>query len=407
MDILQQQYNNNQQNNKNKTNAQKMVLNLIKISVILLIIAIVALMYFNTKPKNYKLSLTINGEAVEIKESLLQEDSQGNKYFSLKKLSELVGYNYFNGEYLKYAEDKDKCYLQNENEVVGFEANSKTIYKTSLDSETDYQYYELSKEIINKNESLYINMDDIKSVLGVYVEYSTETNSIKMDTLDKLAAKYESEIETKMNGSTMDTTYPNIILVLKGMRVISENSKFGVINTKLETVVGAKYNSLKYEEYPNIFIASDTDNKYGIIDIEGNKKINFEYDSIEIINYNPLLYKVKKNSLFGVVNEKGEKIIEPSFREIGYIGNKNDETENTLLIEGLENETTGIVVKSETGYGIINLKNGQEILPCDLNKIYSKTDLDTGIKTYYVEKENNIDTLNNYLKQLNAINVQI
>lgn len=407
MDILQQQYNNNQQNNKNKTNAQKMVLNLIKISVILLIIAIVALMYFNTKPKNYKLSLTINGETIEIKESLLQEDSQGNKYFSLKELSELVGYNYFNGEYSKYAEDKDKCYLQSENKVVGFKANSKTIYKTSLDSETDYQYYELSKEIINKNESLYINMDDIKSALGVYVEYSTETNSIKIDTLDKLAAKYESEIETKMKGSTMDTTYPNIILVLKGMRVISENSKFGLINAKLETILGAKYNSLQYEEYPNILIASDTDNKYGIIDMEGNKKTNFEYDSIEIINYNPVLYKVKKNSLFGVVNEKGEKIIEPSFREIGYIGNKNDETENTLLIEGLENETTGIVVKSETGYGIINLKNGQEILPCDLNKIYSKTDLDTGIKTYYVEKENNIDTLNNYLKQLNAINVQI
>ena len=60
--------------------------------------------------------------------------------------------------------------------------------------------------------------------------------------------------------------------------VFVKNKKYGVMNTKGDTIISAEYEDIK-EAKENIFIAKK-DGKYGVIDVDKNTKIEFNYSNI-------------------------------------------------------------------------------------------------------------------------------
>lgn len=159
MDLLgQEQYQNKEQNK-----GRKIVLNLIIISILLFLVIVGLTIYLYSRPKAKQYSLIIDENSIQITEGLIITDEEGKRYISLKDIANKIGqFSYYNGEYMKYSEEKDKCYLEKDNEIIGFEANSNIAYRTTQNSMIEYRYLKLSENIIYKDEKLYILIDDIR-----------------------------------------------------------------------------------------------------------------------------------------------------------------------------------------------------------------------------------------------------
>ncbi len=404
MDLLEQEYGNN---NSNKSSKKKSVLTALMISIFLLIIAITALYLLpkNTSPK--KETLIVNGVAVEISQNMILSDDAGNKYISIKELTSDIGYQYFNGEYGKTTEDKEKCYVNNSDYIVGFKADSNEIYKTTVDSITDYQYFKLDNKIETYNNSLYINIKDINFALNIIAAYNTEKNQTVIETPAYIVEKLQKEYTDNKDTKTIDTNINNENAIVYNLLVISENGKWGVLNysDKNETIIGNKYTSLSFDEYTGNFIASNN-NKYGIISKNGSKVIDIKYDEISIINYNPVLYKIKNNNKYGVIDKDGNEVVPIEYDKIGYAGSTKNNANATIVIKNLKNNKNGIVVNKSGKYGLINISNGEIIFECLLDAIYGKDTENDEIGYYvvYNEKEYTLDT---YLDYVNTKTVNV
>ena len=162
MDLL----NENKYKKEEVPKSKKIVLVLLILSIIATIFIVIALIYAKS---NIKLPdvLKINDEEVQMSENLIITDTQGNKYISIKGLSTLLGYEYYNGEYGSSGESKEKGYIKNKNLVVGFEKDSNKIYKYEEKTNLDYQYYELKSEVFAYNNNLYMDLADISESLNV------------------------------------------------------------------------------------------------------------------------------------------------------------------------------------------------------------------------------------------------
>jgi len=161
-----------------KVNKPKRIILILLITSIIAVIAIIALILYLS---NEEAVLVSNKDKIFVDEiessiaagQIVLETNEGNKYLAIKELASLIEYNYFNGEYLKYTEDITKCYIENiiETEemsisnIVGLEANSNMIYKTTSVSNLDYEYIEIKHEILQSNNKLYIAIDDVRSCI--------------------------------------------------------------------------------------------------------------------------------------------------------------------------------------------------------------------------------------------------
>ena len=172
MDLLNQE-----QPKENKT--KKIVLTLLIISVIAVIITIGLMIILSSKkPKQItnenKIFVDEQESTIKVEQVLVVTDKE-MEYLAIKDIASLVGQNYFNGEYLKYTEDRTKGYIEsllqiqdgekakNVSNIVGIEANSNKIYKTSSESETDYEYVEIKNDILLYNNNLYVSIEDVRS----------------------------------------------------------------------------------------------------------------------------------------------------------------------------------------------------------------------------------------------------
>lgn len=399
MDLLEE----NRKKN-NKTPAQKVVLALLIISIVLCIIIGIIMAFVSMQGENKPYSIVINGKNVETKTLQLIANENGQNYISLKSICNQLGYNYYNGEFKIAEEDKSKGYIDNGTNIVQFFANSQEIYKTAENSNTDYEYYKLENKILTSEDNLYIAMYDLDVALNLILSYSKENNQTTIFSPEQ----WISEKTKAFNeiGVTISNTPENMKALAYGYVVISKDSKYGVINLNGEELVGNKYNSITFLEYTGDFIASNTSNQFGIISKDGLAKINLQYDSLEIINYNPLLYKVKKLEKYGVMKENGTIINEIAYDSLGYPKNKAREINYTLIIPNLnENIPKSIVVCSKGKYGLLDLETGKEILRCSLDGIYSATEDETVY--YIVENQKTKTFLETYIDNLNRVTVNL
>lgn len=402
MNLLEQELN---KNKKPTNNAKKIVLTLLILCIILLIV-LLAVIFVLRENKPVKESFIVDGAEITVKEGGILSSDSGTKYISIEYGAELLGYKYFNGEYGKNEEDRNKCYLQNENEVIGFEFDNNKIYKINLKDEMQPQYYDLANNVIKKDDKLYLTLEDFSKSCNVALQTSSDGKKTEFSTCKYLSDKYSTAIAEQKKYKTVDTNYENLKAIYYGMAIVSDGSNYGVINSNLETIIGAKYNSITFNEYTQEFIAVDNNNKYGVISKDGKKNaIDFRYESISIINYSPLLYEVKQNNKYGVLDNNGNIIVNIEYDKLGSSG--NDKNNSVLIIEDVNSEKEdGIVVYSNGKYGIVNIKTGKLILECNLEKVYSKT-LDDDSIVYYVQIEGNEIELSEYIKNANTTVVNL
>ena len=354
----------NQNTKKTKSKNQKIVLSLLIISIVLLILTILLIIFLpqlgTENGKNLKLK--INYQDVQTSQEFIVTASNGKNFVELRELSNLLNYAYYNGAYLEFSENKNKCYIDNGHEIIGFEKDSNKIYKTIPEEELDYQYYELSSNIISHNNKLYIKIEDLPVALNLLIE----NNSI--NTPEKFAEKYKEKIAGK--GYSIDTDSKNLKCFSYNLIVVSKDSKKGILSTNLTEIAGTKYDTIQFNEKTKDFIVS-SNNKYGIIKSNSETKLMLMYEEIKIINYEPLLYQVKREGKLGIVNADGKTVANTEYDGVGYPKNEQKGINYTLIIPS-DDETRGnmLVVAKNQKYGLIEIKTGKTIIECNTNGIY-------------------------------------
>lgn len=97
MDLLQG--NNKNEGKTEKTQAQKVILILLIISIILCVIVGLIMLYVSTQDQVKQYSVAVNGAKVDLNDLQMMSDDKGKKYVGIKALTNKLGYNYYNGEY--------------------------------------------------------------------------------------------------------------------------------------------------------------------------------------------------------------------------------------------------------------------------------------------------------------------
>ena len=302
MDLLGQENN----TPKPKSKGKKMVLNLLILSIVLLVV-VIALMYVVKKNQPLKPTLYVNNESKPVISDLIIDNAEdGKKYVSLKDVSALIGYQYLGGEYPEYKEISTKGYFQNSNQIIGFELGSNKIYKTVPDANTDFQYYDIKNKIIQKNDKLYIELQDFNETCQAIADYSSEKNQTTITTGDSLMTQWEQKIIEAGTYKSVSKDFENQKALFQGLIVVGTSEKndgnYGVIDTNMKEIITPKFKEMKFDEYTKNFIVKGSDNQYGVISKDGKEIIvEVKYDSVRIINYNPVLYEVKLNNKYGVI----------------------------------------------------------------------------------------------------------
>lgn len=414
MDLLGQEYNNAP---KPKSKGKKVVLNLLIVSIILLVV-VIALIYLLKGSQPKKASLYVNNESKTVISGLIiNDEASGKKYVSLKDVASLIGYEYQNGEYLQYEESKTKGYLENSNQIIGFELGKNKIYKTVPNTEVEFEYYEIKNPIIQNNDKLYIALEDFDTTCDAVITYSDEKDQTVICTTDYLADEYEKKVVEQGVYKSVNKDFENQKAIIYNMLIVAKseekdndnNNKYGVITTSMQQVITPKYKEIKYNEYTGNFIVAASNGKYGVISKDGQEVIvEVKYDSVRIVNYDPLMYEVKLNNKYGIINKEGKVIANTEYDKLGYAGDKTKEQNAVLIIKNVYDNKDGIVVCKNNKYGILDIETGREITPVEseITKIYSKTD-NTCKKEYYVELSNQEVLLSKYVEYVNTISVNI
>lgn len=399
MDLLE---NNKKKNEKTKT--QKMVLVLLIISIILSIVVGIAKVILSMQKETQPYTISIDGENIDLTDLQLKKSENGVEYISLKAICNKLGYSYYNGEFRITEEDKSRGYIYNGTDIIQFFADSKEIYKTSETSNEDYQYYNLYNNVLIFEENLYIAVNDLDVALNLILTYSESNNKTIITTPENWISQNLEGL--KSQGITISNTSENIKALSYGYVIISKDNRYGVIGLDGKEVIGNKYSSITFVEYTGEFITSNTNNQFGIITYNGEAKINLQYDSLEILNYNPLLYKVKKLQKYGILKEDGTVVNDIIYDSIGYPNNKEKEINYTLIIPNInENIPESIVVCSNNKYGLLNIENGEKVIDCILNGIYSATKDD--VVYYIVETQEKKYFIEDYINDINRVTVKL
>lgn len=122
-------YDEEEENDGGNKKSRKVVLFSIIGCTILLVILLLLIVYISYLDSK-KLKVYIDDKQIKISNTLFRYGNDGQiEYVSIKELASMVGYTYFNGEYGAYTEEKNSCYIQNDNESVSFVADSDVMKK--------------------------------------------------------------------------------------------------------------------------------------------------------------------------------------------------------------------------------------------------------------------------------------
>ena len=208
--------------------------------------------------------------------------------------------------------------------------------------------------------------------------------------------KYKKTLTEK--GYTLDENNNNLKAVAYDMIVVSKNSKKGIMDTNFQEIVGAKYDTIEFNETKKIFIVS-SNNKYGIIDKYGQTKINLIYDELKKISNSPLLFSIKKDGKIGLINSENKIILGTEYDKLGYEANKQNGIKYTLIISNVDSlENDAIVVSKDEKYGLIDAETGEKIIPCETDGIYELEENNTS--RYVVVISGQTYNLEDYLQYL-------
>ncbi len=449
----------NEEENERENKSKKLIVSSIIVSVVLIAFVLMAI-FLLKQQDNRKEKAIVDGMAKALpEETIIKDDNTGVNYYSISKLAGLVNYQFFNGEYKQYSEDKSKCYVECKDEIAMLELNSNVIYKNNAADKLNFDGYTIDAPVINYKDSLYTTEKGIEIALNTTLDYNKSNNTITLYTMPYLVDYYKKYAkDSGFSGITEEFLSQRALI--NDMLVISRAEKFGVISLQNgSTLIGNKYDKLTYLESVNEFIATN-EGKTGVLSATGDALIGLHYQDVGLVDGQNGLYFVKNNNLIGIVNRSesvllnieyedigidrkvypmpeikndrflynnciplkkdgkwgiankaGRIIVDFAYDSLGYAEDVNDENVNTntsntnTVTENPVDKTVnnvvvipeieGIVVGQNGKYGIVD-SNGKFLVPCLYDKIYSITN--EGKHEYYLENNGRSMKLTRYLE---------
>lgn len=372
------------QKNKQKNAKKQTILGGIVLCVIIMVICFIGIFYLNAKEANRFKNL-VDGKEVSVSEIFIEDDENGKQYINIKELAALIGYNYNQGDYIEYNEDKNSCYIENNYEIVAFKAEEKAFSKymknegnvsneenttqTQTEVQTSTVSYVVKSEDGEKetfsiespikviNEQLYIPIDIVNLACNSSIKL-TEKN-LQIYSLDYLVRTMQ-QLAGNKGYETISSTYENLRAIANNMLVVGKNNLYGVISLETgETILSIKYDDIKYIQNENRFYVY-VDSKVGILDAKGNTIISpKDYDSIEVFDEERKLFLVKKDGKYGLLNEKTEIVIHTDFDGIG-ITNPEDYNTDDLKNKNIWFDKI-IAIKKGEKYALYDIDSGMNI----------------------------------------------
>ena len=353
--------------NNSKTN--KIMISIGIVIGILLIVCVILFVLINQMGKD-KFKFTIDGKSYDVAEGLFifNEDKV---YVSIRDISDLINYTYFNGAYKQYSEDINSCYLQGENEICTFENLSDKIYKTPRDK-IDYQLLTIDEPIKMFNGKLYITSTGLRNACNIEFNYDKEDNRVTIYTLPYLTQFYTTgeyiKSGIKDNFNNQKALLYNLLVVQNlnnndvdqyGKVKNADLIRYGVTTISGEERIGTKYTNIEFIENTQEFIVTTEEKKVGIISCDGETKIKPQYDALKQIDNSLSLYLATNNNKKGIIDKNGKILIYLEYDEIG-IDSAKFETNNIKNPYIFYNNA--IPVKQNNKWGMYDIK-GKLILP--------------------------------------------
>lgn len=377
MNLIDESYNTNRNNKK--------IFIICGTGIVILLFIIIALLAFVTTLNSKQIKLTVDGESYSSSDYLLNKENA--LYIGIEDLTKITenGYSFKSGS--KDVEDDNKCYITNPYESTFFEVNSNEIYKV-LEETNETEYYTLENPIIKENGKIYMPLSAVKVAFNA--SYRSGNNQIVISSITHLETFYNQQKSTtfKPNSSIVwETTYSNkkllkhnLVLTTDGTEnygigkiYYTTDSKTKVTTVQVESIIDAKYLSIKYVEKFNQLIV-ETQSGMGIIQLqEENGNITAkttivpQYESIKQIASDLYLVSEKSSTnissestnstssstiKYGIVNEDGDTILPIEYDKIGFDISKF--TNNDLNSEYIIYDRY-IPVKKDNLWGFINL----------------------------------------------------
>ena len=205
-------YDEEEENDGGNKKSRKVVLFSISGCTILLVILLLLIVYISYLDSK-KLKVYIDDKQIKISNTLFRYGNDGQiEYVSIKELASMVGYTYFNGEYGAYTEEKNSCYIQNDNESVSFVADSNVMKKyinpsivegdttkkeTSSSSTTkntvtntpSIEIFDIDSEVKLYDEILYLPWNLASKSFNIYIV--RDGMKVKIYTLQTMATVYD------------------------------------------------------------------------------------------------------------------------------------------------------------------------------------------------------------------------
>lgn len=339
---------------------------------------------------NYQDSITekfyIDGVQIKSLNNSMYTEIGGVTYIDVRTISSTLGYTYTKGEYKKYNENEDSCYLQSDYEIVtlsaGNDSYDKYIEITSPNpkiaeipvvakSKGGYsETYKLQNEIVYQNGKIYVPLDSLQKMFNINISWNQYRK--KIYTLANRVANAKAIIG-KYGYTEMSGDYENLRAIIDGLVIVGDtqaSSKYygvfflGNETQKAREILSRKYDNITYAQNVGEFYITVENGTMGLLNSEGGTIIDSsEYEEISLLDDDGenQLYLVKKGKEYGVVSRSGEVLIHPENDEIGL----KPEYVNTFTLEKIRNSKVlfdaCIPVKKDGKYGLVN-KNGEQKL---------------------------------------------
>lgn len=305
------------------------------------------------------LHIMLNGvENEELKQVLII--NEGKVQVPIKSIAKYLGYEAHSGDYETLAVDATKSYVENDNQVTMFTANSKIIKQILLESNS-VQEITIDEEIIERDGEFYTTIEGAKKIFDIYFTYDQSKNNIVIMTLEVL---YNNDLNYYMQHGyvKIEETFQNKKALLENMMILKNKSeKYGVMNVATgQMILENQYDAIQYIPKLSSFLVTGNKQK-GVISKDKKMILDIEYKDIKIIENqkeNESYYLVTtNNNLMGLMSTDGEIIIYPEYNKFG-IDNSSNYKDNDINNEYILFNKI-IPVKQNNLWAIFNIQGEQ------------------------------------------------
>ncbi len=249
----------------------------------------IALLFIMIIVISYKDSITekffVDGKQVTFSDGLYK-DINGVTYINVRTLSKTLGYSYTKGEYKKYNENEDSCYLQNDFEIVSLSAgdesynkyieiskNKPTIAEIPVVAKNESGYVEnyiIENPIVFENDTIYVPLESISKMFNIQVSWQEYRK--KMYTLENRIKAAQTSIAKKY--TEMSGYYENLRAIIDGYVVVSKSESdpkyYGVysLTDNMETI-SLKYDDMTYIQNVGEFYITVENGTMGLLSADG------------------------------------------------------------------------------------------------------------------------------------------